>query len=490
MPSGHETSQCSAETHHNLGISPENLPPPLVSENDQSDTRYFASLHTCRVCCLPRSASYHKSHPIVPGAKPPPPGICRRCRVTSVEETCSIVRILESEAVRLGISCVVPKSDVISHSKMRHVVKVNDKNRSGYVQVPMKVWLDARHEQEETVERERIKMTYRYVEPAEHASDPAPRAEVRSICKCDDVSAKNLAALNIMNDMVKKNVEETAMLTKAQLEADRRLAQHAANMARELDLAKTGSKGPSYSESDIRRLAREEVEHYRHAERLVAAHPDPYAHGRLVPMSASKAMAGTPKQKLPTEDKKKESISAPARRSESPHYQDIAVTVRLAHDSHADHRDPTSRDTERVKQSPFSHTKTRSISPRNPECSNSYSHRLETFHGRSSRIERVRPLAAEGDTNASNNATGRAHHIAKDKIATIDGYGNKGLISPQPPPTSMNVEVDDEKSRVSTRAPSHSKTESIRTTTRTHRSSRDGDEVGGRSGHDRGWGMP
>ena len=40
-----------------------------------------------------------------------------------------------------------------------------------------------------------------------------------------------------------------------------------------------------YTESEIRTFARDEVERYRQAERMMHAHPNAYAHGRMVPVA-------------------------------------------------------------------------------------------------------------------------------------------------------------------------------------------------------------
>lgn len=44
---------------------------------------------------------------------------------------------------------------------------------------------------------------------------------------------------------------------------------------------------PGFTESEIRTFARDEVERYRQAERMMAAHPNAYAHGRMVPVTST-----------------------------------------------------------------------------------------------------------------------------------------------------------------------------------------------------------
>ena len=45
----------------------------------------LAVYHICRVCLRPRSSRYHRDHPIPINGVPPPPGICRRCRIVPID---------------------------------------------------------------------------------------------------------------------------------------------------------------------------------------------------------------------------------------------------------------------------------------------------------------------------------------------------------------------------------------------------------------------
>lgn len=91
------------------------LPPaPLMNLGDV--VAPLAVYHICRICLRPRSARYHREHPIPIDGLPPPPGICRRCRISSCSAvgskiTAEVVKLQESGEVKLGISCLMPDSD-------------------------------------------------------------------------------------------------------------------------------------------------------------------------------------------------------------------------------------------------------------------------------------------------------------------------------------------------------------------------------------------
>lgn len=87
-----------------------------------SDVPPLAIYHICRVCLRPRSARYHQEHPIPEDGLPPPPGICRRCRVTPAEETRKVTQIVEehdSNDIQLGIRAFIPDGAYYSNQEMR-----------------------------------------------------------------------------------------------------------------------------------------------------------------------------------------------------------------------------------------------------------------------------------------------------------------------------------------------------------------------------------
>ncbi|EME49380.1 hypothetical protein DOTSEDRAFT_19837 [Dothistroma septosporum NZE10] len=82
----------------------------------------LAVYHICRVCLRPRSARYHQEHPIPEDGLPPPPGICRRCRVTPAEEVSKVTQVVEehdSNDIKLGVRALVPGECYYSSQDMR-----------------------------------------------------------------------------------------------------------------------------------------------------------------------------------------------------------------------------------------------------------------------------------------------------------------------------------------------------------------------------------
>ncbi|KAK3050073.1 hypothetical protein LTR09_008728 [Extremus antarcticus] len=92
-------------------FDPDNIPP-------------LAIYHICRICLRPRSPRYHRQHPIPIDGVPPPPGICRRCRVTTIEDTKTVDVFVESRSneIKLGMFTPFMKDDaIVSQEEMRQM---------------------------------------------------------------------------------------------------------------------------------------------------------------------------------------------------------------------------------------------------------------------------------------------------------------------------------------------------------------------------------
>ena len=291
--------------------------------------------HICRICLRPRSEKYHLEHPISSDGVLPPPGICKRCRITSVEEKndhAKLARVEESDKVRVGISAFLPKNSLYTRQEASEAIRKQRRKGHGDIYVR-----ECSSEEEEPAQ-----VVYRYVkrEP-ESAPDPP-------VMERPEVSVENLAAMNLMNDQVSSPPETGKTTMKVNVGSDyadspnagtaRYPAQNVivaeirrVERAETLDsLASTKSSKSSssaandqiastpkasvsvrssvpsskskvtataqvaapvantttgYTESEIRTFARDEVERYRQAERMMHAHPNAYAHGRMVPVT-------------------------------------------------------------------------------------------------------------------------------------------------------------------------------------------------------------
>lgn len=306
------------------------IPPPppgfpgFLAEPQAIAQATLTVYHICRICLRPRSEKYHREHPIPIDGVPPPPGICRRCRITSVEAKnyhTEVIHIEESDKVRLGVSAFVPKDSLYTQDEAGEAIR--KQQRKGYAE------LYVRENSSDEDEHERV--VYRYVKRTTKAApEPPPinRAEV---------SFENLAAMNLMNDQFSPRLEtkRTTQQANVTTDSETRPAQYTAQHVRvtkvqQVDSSKSSSSAksskpskapttarpestkasvsvktsvagsqsnvkataqvttpapPVYTESEIRTFARDEVERYRQAERMMHAHPGAYAHGRMVPVA-------------------------------------------------------------------------------------------------------------------------------------------------------------------------------------------------------------
>ncbi|KAF7186883.1 hypothetical protein HII31_11843 [Pseudocercospora fuligena] len=128
------------------------------------DVPPLAVYHICRVCLRPRSERYHRDHPIPANGVPPPPGICRRCRIAPAEDLKAIAEVTErreSNTIRVGVGCLVPDEDAFTNSEMREKRARRAMGDATYVELEPA--------------RERSSTTYPSTCSTERAPSPAPR---------------------------------------------------------------------------------------------------------------------------------------------------------------------------------------------------------------------------------------------------------------------------------------------------------------------------
>ena len=288
--------------------------------------------HVCRICMRPRSEKYHLEHPIPASGVPPPPGICRRCRIKCVDQKddrTEVVHVEESDKVRVGISAFLPKDSIYTEKEASEAIK--KQHQKGYAERFVR--------EDSSNEDDSDRVVYQYIKRTRR-SGPEPPADERA-----EVSAENLAAMNLMNDQYsvrserikttleandKTRVEDNPTTryyaeeirvvevtraessessvpasaparslrsrpptvttctrgpsTKASVSVKTSVAGSQSNVQATAQV--TGPDTPGFTESEIRIFARDEVERYRQAERMVHAHPNAFTHGRLVPVQA------------------------------------------------------------------------------------------------------------------------------------------------------------------------------------------------------------
>ncbi|RMZ04972.1 hypothetical protein D0860_06134 [Hortaea werneckii] len=307
------------------------LPQPPPAYLDQPPP--LAVYHICRICFRPRSSAYHRSHPIPVNAVPPPPGICRRCRVLKVEETTTrvakpdrevreieFVRQSQSNDIRLGLFTGINNEDYISREgweakRARALLREAERQR-----------LEDEGEESE----DEGDVTYRHVRIRQRVDCPTraeqiatsvlpclpkPRTSIYSTAQdaIDQVSSPSEEKLVVdskkSTDDRKRPVAQTPIAPGAAEQRTKLVSSHKDAVSSRAvkfyaSVTRRGSSNSSHSqstvkakttvetevpkpaptESEIRKIAREEVVKYRDAERKLQAHPDPYAHGRRVPV--------------------------------------------------------------------------------------------------------------------------------------------------------------------------------------------------------------
>ena len=315
--------------------------PPTLQAAGHHEIPPLAVYHICRICLRPRSARYHREHPIPVNGVPPPPGICRRCRVSSVKENSEIdisevdevVRKGRSNDIKIGmIAPFVPSEAMISNeeakrmqaqrylrgrSRERHITifreassesqrryRRDKSRRSDIVYRHVRV-VEEPETRRKTVEnfarendtrkrakspqvrvryeREDEKTSDAYVEPKSSKSRPPLKSA--NLAKLD--SAKASDSSRIASSASSSTAAPTGKVSRepVMLKRPERTDSEIRDIANEearryaADMRKN-----ERTESDIRRIAHEEVTRYREAERKLEARPGAFAHGRLVPV--------------------------------------------------------------------------------------------------------------------------------------------------------------------------------------------------------------
>ncbi|KAK1072089.1 hypothetical protein LTR74_002919 [Friedmanniomyces endolithicus] len=299
-------------------------PPP-----DTNDVPPLAVYHICRICLRPRSTRYHCEHPIPINGVPPPPGICRRCRVSTVEEvakTAMIVQECESNKMKLGLAAFIPEEDYVSNKEMKE-------RRARELLRSVERQLAEDKSTSESTERER-EIVYRHFRVRETTSDPPPQVKtsvkstaqdaIDAISVRSQVSRTTIAVAatskasgpplektqsvgvpasrarasdagfrqvgeGVISTAPARDSETTQQKTKITAYAGSVCTQPASVHTPSTAIARASATivqpaQAERSEAEIRKIAREEIVRYRQAERKMEAHSDPYGHGRMVPL--------------------------------------------------------------------------------------------------------------------------------------------------------------------------------------------------------------
>ncbi len=300
----------------------------------------LAIYHICRVCLRTRSPRYHRDHPIPVDGVPPPPGICRRCRVMSVEETTKKDYVVEHRSNEVKLGCFAPfmKDDAfVSNDEMRQIkLERFLREQPGHVVISRQVKgvrersgsrrrdISYRHvrvtevsEDDSASEAELEKTKVVFVqrecgsEPHDTTSErkakvsaqategrtSSPIEAIKSTSSAASAAAKSSNMLKLDSSKASVSAEVSSASSHSRSRSTARASatvttsrpgrsnSEIRKIAREeIEAYAQRFQRPERSESEVRRISREEVERYRTAERKLEAHPDAFAHGRLVPV--------------------------------------------------------------------------------------------------------------------------------------------------------------------------------------------------------------
>lgn len=350
------------------GLPPRNRyccapPPPPAPTGDSIPL--LAVYHICRTCLRPRSGKYHREHPIPVNGVPPPPGICHRCRVTTVtgnseaseldvSDVDEVVKKGRSHEIKLGlIAPFVPDEAMISNGKAKRMnAQRYLRGRSGerHITVFREASSEAQRRNREC-KSQRSNVVYRHVNVVEQ---PEPRSGASRKVETQDrpMERSRERDLRIHYERTAEQTVEGRANGKGVSSPRGQSSLKSANLAR-LDSTKASKvpQGPRSSsasgsvttqevkpntvylkrpdrkdseirkiageearryattakanvrpESEIRRIAHEEVQRYREAERKLEARPRAFAHGRVVPVRPRNDLEPEEAQQHPRQD--------------------------------------------------------------------------------------------------------------------------------------------------------------------------------------------
>ncbi|KAK4990800.1 hypothetical protein LTR66_006720 [Elasticomyces elasticus] len=253
-------------------------PPPPPTQPFAALTRTgepFVVYHICLQCRRPRSVRYHREHPVPLGLVPPPPGICRRCRdaetdhsphsrrdrngYASGDEQREFVKGVVTEACSPERPLKGRSRSVEYHthrSRYRHTRHRHDRSRS---QSRAKAGRgEDRRGRERSREYGSRTVTRRIIE----TEDDALPAKTNPQDRC--LKYRHVKTRERSPEDSGDGGEKSAVLHKQRTKL------------------KNVHKRRTPSEDDIRRIARQEVESYRKAEKSMEEHPRVFSYGHVV----------------------------------------------------------------------------------------------------------------------------------------------------------------------------------------------------------------
>lgn len=302
--------------------------PPLPISAGANEVPPLAIYHICRICIRPRSARYHLEHPIPLNGLPPPPGICRRCRVKAVEDVSDLDLVVKSESNKIKLGCIlpfVPEEAIVSSEEMKRI-KIDKYLRENSIELEKprdgsrsRRNIAYRHvrviddlPEDEGVSRHRTRVTFRSEDDAgDQGALQTSRNKYRVIrsskVKGDlvddrpqstDTAVRQKAIHNVDSAKASVSTQAASMVSGPQA---RSVASASANVVQkpppyrtdseirklareEIERQKAAFYKSGNPETEMRRIARDEIERYRRAERIMESYGQAYTYGKLVPV--------------------------------------------------------------------------------------------------------------------------------------------------------------------------------------------------------------
>lgn len=366
-------------------------PPAGPQSTAYSAVPPLAIYHICRICLKPRSAKYHREHPIPLDGVPPPPGICRRCRVTSVKESCEfdvsdvdeVVRKGKSNDINIGfITPFVPEEAIISNEdakKMQAERYLRGRSRERHITIFREKSSESSDRRQRSKSR-RSDIVYRHVRVLE---EPGSRHKTAVGSAAQGLPRKDDSGLHTRLRYSERREESTSRKVETQTqdrgESRTRQTLKSTNLARmdspraslssqkssltsrpnitptpkvattedvvlkrpersDSDIRRiAGEEARWYAshlrknertESDIRRIAHEEVERYREAERKLDARPGAFSHGGMVPVRRQSEKESDRPSPVPWDNASKAKSPVTAKEAPKPPEPEFVQSVR------------------------------------------------------------------------------------------------------------------------------------------------------------------
>lgn len=216
--------------------------------------------------------------------------------------TAEVVELQDSSEVKLGVKCLIPDDDYVSAEVLRARATERFVQESEYMERESAGGGNIYRRARASAPQERV-LEYAYRPAQIMVPPPPPRTAPRTMTLTSNEQTKVTMDSNAatMGQISTSRVESPTLVTPMPTQIASPTKLKRADSVKEVTEGRRSSRSrhshrtsivieaykPERTEIEIRRLARDEVERYRQAERLMEAHGDVYTHGKLVAVEAA-----------------------------------------------------------------------------------------------------------------------------------------------------------------------------------------------------------